>query len=94
MPNVMVEERAKKGRNWRVASTQDLLRRKIVVVQFHPFRDGRGGYAHRPVLTLDNGSKLYFQTQETEVGDYGTAILVVPQGERPTETVDLRKGQR
>jgi hypothetical protein len=39
-----------------------------------PFNDDRGGVAYDPVIILDNGTKLWFVTQETETGEYGHSI--------------------
>jgi hypothetical protein len=53
-----------------------LIGRTIVQVDLRPFPDGRGGTAHDPVLTLDDGKQLRFWTEETDVGAYGTTIVV------------------
>jgi len=52
--------------------------RTIVGYKSGAFRDGRGGWAHDPRLILDNGAVIAFNTEETEVGDYGTAIIYCP----------------
>lgn len=59
------------------ANKKSLIGRTIVDVQFHPFVDGRGGTAHEPVLLLDNGRSVYFETEETEFSRYGTAIHIL-----------------
>lgn len=58
------------------ATKLDLVGRTIVAIDFRPFSDGRGGGATAPKITLDNGRALWFTTQETDVGDYGTAICI------------------
>jgi hypothetical protein len=56
-----------------MVSKRQLVGRRIV--DFHPgvFDDGRGGTAHEPRITLDDGSQLYFIVEETE-GEYGIFI--------------------
>jgi len=51
-----------------------LIGRRIVAVDLYPFADGRGGTATQPVLHLDNGRRVWFTVQETEVGEYGVAF--------------------
>lgn len=58
------------------ATRKHLVGRTIVAVDFGPFDDGRGGTVHAPRITLDNGRVVYFTTEETEVGEYGTLISV------------------
>jgi hypothetical protein len=48
--------------------------RRIVGVRLNKFKDGKGGWATNPVLTLDNGLKVSFVVQETDVGEYGIEI--------------------
>lgn len=52
-----------------------VIGRRIVDVQMRPFNDGKGGVAHDPVFVLDNGARVRFLTQETEVGEYGVEPL-------------------
>jgi hypothetical protein len=61
------------------ATKRHLVGRRIMAVDFRPFDDGRGGTAHNPVLTLDNGRRVTFTTEETEVGEYGTLISISPR---------------
>jgi len=63
----------------RMVSKRELIGRKIVDFDPRPFdadprikRNKRT--AHDPIITLDDGSRLYFVTEETEVGDYGVWI--------------------
>jgi hypothetical protein len=56
------------------ATVRDLKGRKIVDVKLRRFRDGRGGWATDPLLTLDDGRKVWFIAQETEVAEYGVEI--------------------
>ena len=53
-----------------------LIGKKIVAVDMQPFDDGKGGTAHDPVITLDDGSRLCFITEEIDSGDcYGVDIV-------------------
>src|SRR5262245_11745721 len=60
------------------ATARDLIGRRITAVNFRPFRAGTAGNprgtAHDPIITLDNGVKLFFIAEETEMGEYGTCI--------------------
>lgn len=60
------------------ATTKHLLGRRIVAVNFRPFkaRPGERSMAHDPIITLDNGRKLFFIVEETEVGEYGICLCV------------------
>ncbi len=44
---------------------------RIVRVEMNPFDDGRGEHAYNPVIVLADGSRLRFDVQETESGEYG-----------------------
>jgi hypothetical protein len=59
------------------AKKTDLIGRRIVAVDFRPFDNGRGETADDPILTLDDGSKLCFIVQETEVGEYGVRLCFI-----------------
>lgn len=62
------------------ATSKLLVGRTIVDVQFWSFAARPGldrSTADDPVITLDNGARLHFITQETEVGEYGTHIEYV-----------------
>lgn len=54
-----------------------IVGRRIVKAEAHAFLDGRGrnSYAHQWKLTLDDGTRLAFITQETEGADYGVLIV-------------------
>lgn len=56
-----------------------IIGRRIVGVEMNPFpaRDLNNTMAHDPVITLDNGAKLRFMTEETQTDDYGVRILYV-----------------
>ena len=63
-----------------LAKKADRTGRRIVDVNFHRFptrpdksntKDGTD-----PILTLDNGRKIWFVTQETEDGEYGHSICI------------------
>jgi hypothetical protein len=51
-----------------------LVGRTIVGFEQRPFSNGRGGYATNPVIRLDDGTELTFDTEETERLVYGTRI--------------------
>lgn len=55
-----------------------LIGRRIVAVHLRPFSDGRGGTAYDPVLVLDDGSRVSFDAQPTEDGDYGITFRHQP----------------
>ena len=57
------------------ARARDLIGRTIVAVDFGRAWDARRKeWYHEPRITLDNGRALYFSTEETEAGIYGTRI--------------------
>jgi len=60
-----------------------LIGRTIVAVDMRPF-DSRmdNKTAYDPLITLDNGAQLTFTTQETDTGEYGTAISYHPKPKR------------
>ena len=57
---------------------RDLLGRKIVDVNFRRFATDRpkNPWTTAPILTLDNGRRLWFVVAETEVGEYGVEISI------------------
>lgn len=65
------------------ATKCDLIGRRIVDVKWNYFDDGRGGKASAPALYLDNGQMLFFSTQETEHGEYGTALCITKRLKTP-----------
>jgi hypothetical protein len=65
------------------ATKRALVGRKIIAVDFRPFDDGKGGKAHDPVITLDNGRRVFFITEESESGDYGTKMLISDPRAKP-----------
>ena len=55
---------------------------KIVRVSLNRFPSlnhfGKGrDWAFNPNIVLDNGASLWFNTQETQTGDYGTNVIVI-----------------
>ncbi len=61
-----------------------LIGRTITKIELRHFENGRGGRATAPIIYLDDGSYICFDTQETEVGCYGTQIIVGPlRGAKP-----------
>lgn len=62
------------------ATKRDLIGRRIVDVQFNRFASrpevsGRLD-ACEPRIVLDNGRTLFFITNETDIGGYGTTICI------------------
>lgn len=71
----------------RMVAAREIVGRRIVAFRPNPSADGKigmGGRAaivHYPEIELDDGSVLYFVTEEVDEGaDYGTFI-----GRRPKE---------
>lgn len=61
------------------ARKTDLVGRTIVDVDFRPFRSQRDDYrpkAHNPVFVLDNGKRVWFVVEETEMEDYGVNVCI------------------
>lgn len=62
------------------ATKRDLIGRRIVEVHFNRFasRPEVSGEvdACDPRIVLDNGRTLFFVTNETEIGEYGTTICI------------------
>lgn len=52
-----------------------IVGKTVAKVEMNPTDDGRGHKAHNPVITFTDGSKITFVTQETERGEYGTAVV-------------------
>lgn len=56
-----------------------LIGRTIVAVEMNAYRARESPVdrtlAHQPVITLDNGARLLFITDETDFGEYGTTIV-------------------
>lgn len=68
------------------ATKRDLVGRKIVAINWQPFNPNLGdsnrpNRATDPILTLDNGRKLWFVVQETEVGEYGIEICITERAQ-------------
>ena len=61
---------------------QKIVGQRIVEVNLRPFDDGRGGVATDPEIILENGVRLHFTVQETEVGDYGILLGLAVQPRR------------
>lgn len=71
---------------------RDLIGRKIVAVDLYPFDrnmqdgpvcySGPNRYATNPVLTLDNGRRLSFVVQETDIGEYGVELCLSDKPDR------------
>lgn len=58
--------------------------RRIVEVKWNSFKTGRSvgrgqGWTTDPVFILDDGSKVGFSVQETEVGEYGISVNIRPK---------------
>ena len=84
----------KKTRSPYHATKRDLVGRTIVDVEFHRWHTGRAGkpdsltWTTSPVLILDNGHRVYFSTDETESGEYGTRICI-NRGRRVTREAQV-----
>jgi adenosylcobinamide amidohydrolase len=53
--------------------------RRIVEIRWNAFRRGGGrepGWTSDPVFILDDGTKVSFSVEETEVGEYGISVNV------------------
>lgn len=60
-----------------IAKKRDLEGRTIVTALWDRKWDkSRGCWIHDPTLVLDNGRRVSFQTEESDMGDYGTLILI------------------
>lgn len=57
-------------------ATRKLRGRIVKTVELRPFRDGRGGFAHSPVIFFTDGTALSFVTHETESTEYGTSLII------------------
>lgn len=59
-----------------------IIGKTIEAVNMRPFARGdeRGGVAHDPEIVFTDGSSIMFTTEETEVGEYGTAISYYKAG--------------
>lgn len=61
-----------------------LLRgRRITKIKVNPFSTGRGSTAHKPQIYLDDGSSLRFMVIETDVGEYGIEVNIIPPRPNP-----------
>lgn len=61
--------------------TKLLKGRRIVAIEWRAFRRRVGrenDWTTDPVFTLDNGVRVTFSTNETEVGEYGISVNVHP----------------
>jgi hypothetical protein len=58
------------------AQRKHLIERKIIDILFRPFPNGRNGIAQNPIIILDNGQRLSFVVEETEVGEYGISLVI------------------
>ena len=62
------------------AQKRHLMGRTIVAVEWNRFATGRGGPpTSDPILRLDNGTALGFVVEETEGGEYGIRIVLIPK---------------
>lgn len=52
-----------------------LVGRTIVSVDLRPFTDADGRARHAPVFHLDDGSRVYFQVEESTDVDYGVRAV-------------------
>jgi hypothetical protein len=63
-----------------MVSARQLVGRRIVGFQANAYRNGEFGIIHHPVIFLDDGTKLFFITEEDgrNGADYGTTIIKAP----------------
>ena len=56
-----------------------LVGKTIARIELNPFERGdpEGTICTQPVITFTDGSRITLMTEETEVGEYGTALLYV-----------------
>jgi hypothetical protein len=78
-----------------LATARLLVGRTIVAVDLRPFSAEIAGepgvMAHDPILTLDNGARITFLTEETECGSYGVKPLYHPKPKRTRRTPETRE---
>lgn len=55
-----------------------ILGKRVDKVWLRPFKDGKGGTAHDPIIEFGDGSRISFTVEETEVGEYGVRINYQP----------------
>ena len=66
-----------KTKRFPMVSAREIVGKKIVGFNPGLFPDGQGAgaMAHDPVIFLDDGSRLHFLAEETQVGEYGVQII-------------------
>lgn len=55
-----------------------IIGKTVARVEMRPFdagNQGRGETAHDPHIYFTDGSQIWFLTEETETGEYGTEII-------------------
>ncbi len=60
-----------------------IIGKTVASVDMRPGPDGRGGTYHTPTIYFTDGSLVWFTTQETEVGEYGTQITYYRPKRKP-----------
>ena len=84
------------------STARAMVGRTIVDVDLHPFDPENAGqvdgdeYAYNPVVTLDDGTRLFFVVQESEIGEYGVKICrnVQNRKRKPRAAAGLSRGTR
>ena len=52
-----------------------IVGKTVARVDMNPWDSGKGNQAHSPVIHFTDGSSIRFVTEETEIGEYGTAVV-------------------
>jgi hypothetical protein len=52
-----------------------IVGKTVSAVELNRFGDGKGTVAHNPHIWFTDGSSIAFNTEETEIGEYGTTIV-------------------
>ena len=66
------------------AKRRDLVGRTITAVEGEAhWDDTRKRWIHQPTLTLDDGRAVWFVTEESDIGEYGTEICISPKPKPP-----------
>ncbi len=51
-----------------------IVGKTVARVDMNPFSDGKGSTTFRPYIMFTDGSRVWFSTDETEVGEYGISV--------------------
>lgn len=59
-----------------------IVGKTVEQVDMNPFDDGKGGTAHDPRIWFTDGTGVAVSTEETEVGEYGTALIYLHKNKK------------